>query len=221
MSAIATTRSPNRVSLDDLYERYCDDALADIPTAELILSDRRFFAARGRAGPVIRVVGVDVAERALAYGRRVGALDEVFAADLERGPAPAGLAERLAETDLVTVVGGLSYIGPQTMGKLLAATNAERRPWVACFPLRITPFDRIAKVLQSFGLMVERWDRPVRQRRMRDEDERRRVLAALAARGIDPSQREDKGWYYADAYLARPVDSVRRLPIAKLLAGVA
>lgn len=199
------------IGFGELYRRYADPRRT--PSAE---ADRAALAPRRRADAP-RVIGQDVATRALAYAEAVGFLDASIAADLESRPLSPDEARLLAETDLVTITGGLSYIGAATLSRALAPMR--RAPWVLYFPLRGTPVEGIETALEEAGLARERWGRPFAHRRHADVRERRETLAALErapADGLGPPSRTH---LEAVLHLARPEAERDAAPLSTLVRG--
>ncbi|MCA6092004.1 hypothetical protein LE181_07490 [Streptomyces sp. SCA3-4] len=195
------------VTLQDLYDRYTGPAAAGLPLGELIAEDKEFYAERRRADAV-RIVGIDASPRAVAYAAAVGLLDAAFAANLETTPVGASLADALASASLVTVTGGLSYIGPRTFDAVCAP--ARGGAWVAAFAVRPVDYRPVVAALRRNGLVTRADARAYRQRRFTDADEQRRVLARVRAAGLDPTGLETTGYYYATLYQSRPAAAWRR-----------
>jgi SAM-dependent methyltransferase len=207
------------VTLQDLYDRYRDPAVADLTPDELAAADSVFFAERRRAADP-RLAGLDVAGNALAYARRVGLLDDAWAEDLEQAEPSAGLTAGIADVGLITATGCVGYIGDKTFARLLGATSQASPPWVATFVLRMFSYDDIADVLAQHGLVTERLGGVTfRQRRFVSAEEQDSTLAALRARGLDAAGKEEDGYYHSDFFLSRPAEQVAALPLAQLLAG--
>ncbi|MEV5238028.1 hypothetical protein AB0K89_02675 [Streptomyces cinnamoneus] len=195
------------VTLQDLYDRYTGPDTAGLSVGELIAGDKEFYAERRRPDAV-RIVGVDASPPAVAYAAAVGLLDAAFAANLETTPVGASLADALASAGLITVTGGLSYIGPRTFDAVCAP--ARGRAWVAAFAVRPVDYQPVADALRRNGLVTRAGARTYRQRRFTDADEQRRVLARVRAAGLDPTGMETTGYYYATLYQSRPAAAWRR-----------
>jgi hypothetical protein len=208
------------LTLDALYQRYCSLALASLSTENLAAADRVFYRDRRLPTPV-QVIGLDVAQNALAYGQGVGLLTDGSSDNLEaHEPSPA-LSRVLPRVDLITVTGGVGYISAATFGRVLDGASANEGPWVAAFALRWAKYDRIAETLQRYGLETEKLtSQTFLQRRFANDAERDYVLAELAGMGIDPDGKELEGWYHAEFYLSRPRDQMRSLPLGELLEDV-
>jgi hypothetical protein len=167
----------------------------------------------------VQVVGIDVAERAIAYAERSGLQWASSRENLELGDPSAVLARRLSAVDLITVTGGVGYITERTFEHMIRHASAGNGCWVAAFALRWVPYRRIAEVLARYGLRTEQLSgHTFRQRRFADETERDYVLGELEARGIDPAGKETEGWYHANFYLSRPAQH-HRPSLRELLSG--
>ncbi len=208
------------LTLDDLYDHYADDALTEASPAELAASDRDWFAERRRPHPP-RVLGLDVAANAVDYGRKVGLLDGGWAEDLETYDPSPGLAERVGDVGLVTITGGIGYVSERTFDRLLDRLPTDPPPWVAAFCLRTYSYDAVADSLARHGLVTEQASATVPQRRFVSDAERDAALEAVRGRGLDPTGREDSGWYHCDFFLSRPASRQGDPPVDDLLAAVA
>ena len=202
------------LSMADLYERYADPELDDLGSEELAASDRRFYAQhRGNStsGLVGEILGMDAADKAVRYAEKTGLIDRGAAINLEREELPEALRAELADVDLITVTGGMGYVTDVTFRKILSATSAKARPWVLSFPLRGLDLGRFERVFADYGLETETWDSLVPQRRFADAAERQRTLGRLEESGIDPAPERRDDSFFAQVYLARPVDEQVRL----------
>lgn len=208
------------LEMNDLFEHYADPRLARCTKEQLLAADDRFFGERRHENPVT-VVGVDIAANAVSYGLDAGLLDHGAGVSLEEQAPGTALRRAVADTDLVTITGGVGYITEKTFERVLDAAEAKPTPWVASFALRWVDYDPVADVLAANGLATERVEGEFfRQRRFRDDEEREYTLSELRERGIDPTGVEDDDHFYANLYVSRPVEEVRARPVAELLAGV-
>jgi hypothetical protein len=200
------------LELETLYRR----AAAE-PEAGSAERDRAFFARLPRRPREVRTLGLDAAARAVGYGVDTGLLDRGLVANLETSGAPSlpDLAdERVA---LVTVTGGVGYIGAPTFRGVLSRL-AGPCPWVACLVLRFIPFEACGEALEAAGLTVERWTGGTfTQRRFASGEERDFALRELERLGVDPTGREAEGWLHTDLYLARPPEEAAAAPLSGLL----
>lgn len=206
------------VSLDGLYELYDESAVPAAADPEALkASDRRFFASRRlKRSPIEKVVGIDSAARAVRYAQDVGLLHYGACENLERDPPSTGLCEHLAKISLITVTGGMGYIGPQTFEHLLANVRMRQMPWIAAFPLLTTPLEPFRDLFDRFGLHTEIWEAETfAQRRYADEEELR-VMAINHARMGLPSPRPGDD-LQARLVLARPPSDAAALPLRGLL----
>ncbi len=210
----------HRLRLDELYDHYCAEDLAELPSDALAAIDHDFFAEHRRADVPI-VFGVDSAAPAVAYAEQAGLLDVGFAENLEIDDPSPDLAAASSEADLITVTGGVGYITERTFDRLLGGAERETPPWVATLCLRTVSYERVAASLADHGLVTEQLDDVTfPQRQFANADERDTALDRLAALGIDPTGRESEGRYHVDVYLSRPAEQAEALPIGDMLAGV-
>lgn len=207
-------------SLEEIYARYRSEELADLSSEELAEADAAFYKEhRRKMAP--EVIGVDVARNAVSYGVRSGVLDAGFAENLEEKEPTEALARAVSRADLLTVTGGVGYISERTFERLIdcaAEGSGGRIPWVAAFALRWVSYERISEVLSGYGLVTEKLDgHTFTQRRFTDDTERDYVLEELAGMDVNPTGKEDTGWYHANFYLSRPANEAN-IPLETLLA---
>ncbi len=206
------------LTLDALYDHYRSPDLAALSTDELVAADRAFYGEHRRPRPV-DVLGLDVADQAVAYAQRVGLLRASSSENLETGDPSADLAQRLATVDLITVTGGIGYITERTFDRLLHHASTNGGCWVASFVLRWVPFQPVAEVLARYGFVTEQMsDRTFHQRRFADDAERDFVLGELEKQGIDPVGKEADGWHHSSFYLSCPPGTVKPC-VADVLSG--
>lgn len=205
------------LSMQDLFDHYSDRRLAQLSPEELAATDRSFYRDRRRAASP-RVLGIDLASRALAYAEAVGLLDASWAQNLESEEPSAGLTAGMADVDLITSTGCVGYVTEKTFGRLLDAAPDDP-PWVATFVLRMFDYSQIAAVLAERGLVTERLEGVTfEQRRFASPHEQASARAAVQERGLDPRGKEDDGWFHTEFFLSRPAGDAG-VPIADLLAG--
>jgi SAM-dependent methyltransferase len=192
----------HRIDMEALYRRYAFWPEAGEPAQEVTEEDRRLFAACRRQPLEAEVIGIDVAANALAYARKVGLLAHGLRIDLERDDPSRDEQSLLSRADLVTVTGGLSYIGHKSFERLLACFPRERRPWIVWFPLRHLDVDPVVRALDRVGYRTDILTM-LRQRRFKDADERQLVLRQLQQRGLDPNDAE-RGYSHAVCRVSRP-----------------
>lgn len=193
------------LTLDALYARYGSPTLTALSTDELVVADRTFYAEHRRA-QTVQVVGIDVADQAVAYAQRIGLHQAGSSENLEMVGPSAALAQLLTGVNLITVTGGVGYITERTFNRVLQHAS-EGSCWIAAFVLRWVPYQRIAKVLTRYGLVTEQLSgHTFRQRRFASESERDYVLSELASLGIDPAGKETHGWHHSNFYLSCPAE---------------
>jgi hypothetical protein len=208
------------IDLQDLYERYRSEEIAELSAAELADLDREFYAST-RRDLAPEVIGVDTAGNAVGYAADVGLLDGGAVENLEVGDPSPSLAAALGSADLVTVTGGIGYVAERTFERLLACSDPERRPWVASLCLRTVPFEPIAECLAAGGLVTEQLDGVTfPQRRFTCGEEREYALSELDAMGIDPEGREADGAYHVNVFLSRSAEDAAERPIDEILDGL-
>ncbi len=187
-------------ALPDLFRRYGVKACSTMSRRDLIARDR---ADVSTISGDLTFVGLDPAERAVAYAREAGVLDAFVTRDLEHEEPSGEENALLSDTDLVISTGAIGYVGPATFAHILDCTGNS--PWLALFALRMFPIDGIAEMLEARGYSVFKLaGRTFRQRHFADRKEQAEVLANLADLGIDPAGREADGWYHAEFFFARP-----------------
>eukprot|EP00752_Nemacystus_decipiens_P000911 g911.t1 len=95
------------LTMDALYRRFAAVGLEEEGLEEEgleedgLAEDPAFFAARRRAGAPYEIAGLDIAGRAVAYARRVGALDIGFTENVLDAAPSADLCRFLARCDLI------------------------------------------------------------------------------------------------------------------------
>jgi len=207
------------LTLSELYAHWGQRALQHVSPEEIVEKDRCFFEELDVAQD-LKVIGLDVAENAVAFGSQVGLLDEALAINLENESLPRSFARDLASVDLVMSTGCVGYITEKTFERLLPAVSQGRRPWLANFVLRLFPFDQIAESLAHKGYVTEKLEgQTFPQRKFATAYEQKQVLDQLRDRNIDTVGKEEEGRYLAEFYLSRPAGDVERLPIETLLAA--
>lgn len=194
------------VSFTGLAQRYASAELQRMTTEQIIEADRAYFAERLKPdAPAF--YGCDVAEHAVQYGERTGLLERAWAVNLETEPAPADLAEVLAETDVVTVSAAIGYLTYRTVATVLEHIPPERRPWFAAFSLRTAPIDPVAHALRDHGLeLATLTGRTVRQRRFVSKAEQATAIDSIRKRGYVVDGHETDGYWHAALYVGMPAD---------------
>jgi len=205
------------VSLQELYDHYRQ--MSDVGTgAKSIVEHDACFFARYPPSSDLKVIGLDVAERAVAYAKEVGLVDEAVVADLEAAAPPSEATSLLADADAVVSTGCVGYVGSTTFDRIISAVRTKSEPWVASFVLRMFPYDDIAETLARHGLVTEKLDGVLfPQRRFASADEKYKVVATLREMDIDAAGLEDEHGFLAEFYLSRPQSEVAALPLRDLL----
>ena len=207
------------MTMSQLYDHWGQEWLQDISPEEVVEYDRRFFGRREEAQD-FEVIGLDRAERAVAFAEEIGLIDDGVVANLEEHPLPDAALPDLADVDLMTSTGCIGYVTEKTFERLLpAVTKGARPPWMANFVLRLWSFEPIEETLSDWGYVTEKLqNRTFRQRRFVSDEEREQVLLRLRERGIDPSGKEAEGHLHTEFYLSRPADDIGQVSLTALLA---
>lgn len=196
------------VSLDDVLSRYIEPWFDDATTQAVIDKDRDWFADHLRVGQTDHYAGIDIAGRALDYGKAVGVFDAKFAENLQDDAPSAGLHDWLARTDLIVECGSVAHMLPGALEKMLRIT-ASRGAWVATAPIRGNDTAQALDMMRDYKLDVVALDMPpFRHRRFSEQAEQVRAIDNAQARGHDTSGYEDTGFFHAQVFLARPTEDV-------------
>ncbi len=207
------------LSMLDLYEHWGQKRLVDATSEEVVDHDRRYFADLEEPED-IEVIGLDVAENAVAFAEEVGLLNESLAVNLETERLPEAAAEELATVDLMTSTGCVGYVTEKSFNRLLPAVMPGRPAWLANFVLRMFPFDAIEDTLNDRGYMTEKLEgKTFVQRQFASAAEQQRVVEQLHENGIDPTGKEMDGHLLAEFYLSRPANEVAEVPIERLISA--
>lgn len=201
------------LSMSELYEHWGNKALIEATSEEVVAHDRHFFGNLDEPGD-IEVIGLDLAESAIAFAAETGLLDEGLVVNLETDTLPESANECLATVDLVMSTGCIGYVTEKSFDRLLPAVTQGQAPWMANFVLRLFPFDAIEETLNDWGYVTEKLEgRTFVQRQFISADEQEQVLEQLCERGIDPTGQEAEGNLLAQFYLSRPANEVAGIPI--------
>lgn len=206
------------LSIGDLYDHWGQAKLVGATLEEAVENDKRFFANLDEAAD-IEVIGLDVAENAVAFAEEAGLLDEGISINLESEPLSESAKDELAPVDLVTSTGCIGYVTEKSFNQLLPAVTRGHRPWFANFVLRMFSFDAIEQTLKESGYVTEKLEgQTFVQREFASTEEQAQILEQLRDQGIDPTGKETSGHLLAEFYLSRPEEDAARLPIEQLFA---
>lgn len=190
------------MSMDDLYRLYGDEAPDDHHT--MLARDQGLFT--GAVDDALSVVGIDAAERAVAYAVDAGMMDAGVATDLER--RDPSLDDRLAveNADMIISTGCVGYVTETSLERLVE-TSLDNNVWMANFVLRMFDYEPIEQMMAERGYVTEKLAGAMfPQRRFASEQERQQVLDNLSDRGLSPDGLESTGWYFADLHVSRPAN---------------
>lgn len=193
------------LEMDQLYRLYAGNKSADTSRETLLARDKSFLE-KSIKDSKLEVVGLDASTNAISYAVEADLLDDGVAENLESGAPSPEAAAALDDADLVISTGCIGYVGEATL-KRIVEVNAPRKPWMAHFVLRMFPFDEVEESLTELGYATEKIEEGLfRQRRFASDEEREQVLKRLSDLGVNSEGLEDEGWYYAEAYISRPVN---------------
>ncbi|HWM47821.1 MAG TPA: class I SAM-dependent methyltransferase [Xanthobacteraceae bacterium] len=205
---------------DALRLRYTAPAFQSMSSDKLLELDRHFY----RAWPKhehLRVIGLDISDKAVRYAQACGAVDVGLAMDLETcDPRPQEEAI-FEDVDLIVSTGCVGYISSKTFERLARVTTRRRPTWVVSFVIRLFPFDDIAETLARQGLVTEKLEGTTFvQRRFASIEEMEAAIRTVEGRGLDTRGHEAEGLYHAELYVSRPAEEVERNPLNKLVTVV-
>lgn len=210
----------HQVHFEALRQRYTAPDLQNPSSDELLALDRSFYAGWPR-NEGVRVIGLDISERAVRYAEAAGTIDRGIAADLESRDPTSAEAEALANVDLIVSTGCVGYVTSLTFQRLARLARQGRPAWVASFVLRMFPYDDIEATLAAQGLVTEQFEGATFvQRRFADRQEMEAAVRAVEARGIDTRGHEADGLFHADLFVSRPEEAIARCPLQRLVSVV-
>lgn len=196
------------VALDDVLTRYLDPSLDDITTEAVIAADRDWLAGQARADQADLYAGIDIAGRALDYGRAVGIYDAAFAENLQDDAPSVELTAWLEKTDLIVECGSVAHMLPGALEKMLKLTT-PRGAWIATAPIRGNDTAQALDMMRDYDLDVVALDMPpFRHRRFSSDEEQARAIDNAKARGHQTEGYEDTGFFHGQVFLARPKEDV-------------
>jgi len=205
------------VTMQDLYDRFAHPSNQE--TESQIAKDRLWFAQKRSGGRRLRFIAQDVAGNALAYAKAVGMVDETICRNLESESLSEREREMIADTDLIVVTGGLSYIGTPTIQQVLGALR-KRRPWLLYVPLRHTDTEELDGYLEDLGYIVEMAPATFFQRRFKNAREQE-VVRETIFNEADPGEPiPSKDYLEARLKIARPLSDRNQPPIEDLVQGI-
>lgn len=211
---IVTSLMTTDLSMDDLTAHYLAAQRESLSTDELVADDRALLRDH-RRHDAVETIGIDIAEHAVQYAVEVGALDHGAAENLETDEPSPRLAELLSGVDLITTTGGIGYVTGATFERLLR--HAPPTVTVASLCLRTYDYATVQDTLDAHGLVTERAEGTVRQRRFVSDDEQAWAIESVRDHGHDPVGREDDGYYHAELFVSRPADRADDTPLRDLI----
>jgi hypothetical protein len=202
------------LTVDMLRARYSRREIMALPSEDILNLDRRFYQSWPRIAEE-RIKVLDASQPAVDYALSVGLADDGAAADFETNAPSSDEKKMLSDVDVVLSTGAIGYVTDKTYSTIL---QSARKPWVISFVLRMFDYASIEARLSEAGLVTEKLESAAfLQRRFRDEDEARRVLAVIRGRGLDTTGLESEGMHYAELYVSRPPEEAERLPLQEMV----
>ena len=202
------------MSLDDLYRLYGDDAPDDHQT--MLMRDQDLFT--GAVDDALSIVGVDAAERAVAYAVDAGVLDAGVATDLEKRAPSSSDKLAVENADMIISTGCVGYVTKTSLERLVE-TSIDNNVWMANFVLRMFDYEPVEQMMAEHGYVTEKLTGAVfPQRRFASELERKSVLDNLSDLGLSPDGLESTGWYFAELHVSRPANDRAPVSLETILA---
>jgi len=205
--------------MHELYDHWGHERFENSTPEEVIDHDRRYFADLEEPGN-IEVIGLDVAENAVAFAEESGLHNGSLTVNLEAEQLSETMAEELMAVDMVMSTGCVGYVTEKSFDHLLPAVMQSQPAWLANFVLRMFPFDAIEETLNDHGNVTEKLEgQTFIQRRFSSAAEQLKVVEQLRHKGIDPTGKEMDGNLLAEFYLSRPANEVAEVPIERLFSA--
>ena len=207
------------LSMDELYDHWTHDELAQATPEEVVEKDHQFFSEL-QDPEDLKVIGIDQAENAVAFAEEIGLVDEGLPINLEEETLTADARRDIVPVDLMISTGCVGYVTEKSFERLMQPLTERRPAWIANFVLRMFPFDGIERALGDWGYRTEKLaGRYFRQRKFASAEEQEQVVEQLRSQDIDPTGLESEGRFVAEFYLSRPEAEARELPLRQLLAA--
>lgn len=201
------------MSLDDLYRIYGADAPDDHQM--LLIRDQGLFA--GAADDALSMVGVDAAERAIAYAVDAGMMDAGVATDLEKNDPSLSDRQAVENADMIISTGCVGYVTEASLHRLVEP-SLNNNVWMANFVLRMFDYEPVEDMMAAQGYVTEKLGGTMfPQRRFASDQEREKVLDNLSDRGLSPDGLESTGWYFAELHVSRPAHDATHVPLNRII----
>ena len=203
-----------QISLSDIFSYYDSP-----PASDPVLQDKSFFRKHQSRDAMIEIGGLDIAARALAYAKGVGALDQAYCENLMENPPSPSLADFLSGTDLVLEAGAIGTILADVFGCLLEQFHdrPENRPWFLLTPRPDVDDGPLRRLFDAQGYVLESLlPQPYHYRRLMSEQEIEDAAARMTALGKATDRLVSTGAYFNPLLLARPECDLERPPVEAL-----
>lgn len=203
-----------RISAQAFLDFYQGADLDRLTPAEMATRDKTWLTDLQHKLPNATFIGLDVADRAIAYAQTVGVFDHAFAEDLQDNDPSVALVRHLAETDLIVECGSVAHLMPAALDKLLSV-SAGKKPWVVTSPVRGNERAAAFGVFCDHGYLVQTMGlQPFPHRRFDSPVEQARAIEIAKAAGHDTEGLETNGSFYAQIYVARPSKEATDNPLS-------
>ncbi|MEM7171790.1 MAG: hypothetical protein AAF530_16585 [Pseudomonadota bacterium] len=191
----------HHISLAEFFAWY-DSTPAD--DSDVQAADRAYFSARRRERPDLEVLGLDIAECAMAYAARLKFYGNTFVENLVEQPPSPRLTAAMERVDVIMETGALGLTLPMALQRLIEVSG-NAAPWVLMTSRPDLDDGPLIKVLSQLDYVVETCTaEPVAYRKFASAGERAEVRAKTAALGGNPAVALKNDYFWVDLLLARP-----------------
>ncbi len=194
----------HHITLNQVLDRYQEPKFIDASVEEVIQWDSQWIDQNKYFDVPCRIFGIDVAERALMYGKSVGIYDDVFAIDLQSESPGEELQQMIEQCDMIIEVGSMMHMLQGTLQTILDLAG-DSLPWIVSSPVRGNESKESWEIMEKAGLVVEAMPiSPFPHRIFADEEEKQRAIRLVRERGRESQGFETTGSYHAQLSIARP-----------------
>ena len=185
------------LSMADLYRHFAQPG--DVARDAAYLRNRR------RPGLVPhRIDGIDIAENALAYAERVGAVDLGHAQNILTGAIPEKLAADIAHAGLILESGAIGDLIAPAMGRLLTLSRHGSTPWVLICPRPRVDLRPLMAALEGLDYDMHTILPRIRYRKPFSAAEQEEEIRTGIANGLSPDDCMMDGYFRVDMRLLAP-----------------
>lgn len=215
---IVSALMKHEVSHKAFLDFYVSEELDALTPQNMAERDKAWLESLPQRYPNATFSGLDVADRAVAYGLEVGVFDHAFAEDLQHNAPSDALTRCAADTDLIVECGSVAHLIPTALDRLLTLSTAKK-PWVVTSPIRGNERPATFEALRDHGYSIQTMGtKPFPHRRFESPVEQARAIEIARAAGHDTTGLETTGSFFAQIYVARPTEEATDIPLS--VAGV-